>query len=136
MFEKHFHVEIIAPNRVVYKDEVAAVSVPGTVGGFQVLYDHAPLVSSLEVGLIKVRDREGHDILFCTSGGFAEVRDNVMSVLVESAERSEEIDVQRARAARTRAELRLRERKHDVDLVRAEAALRRSLNRLRLAGAV
>jgi F-type H+-transporting ATPase subunit epsilon len=59
-----------------------------------------------------------------------------MVVLVESAERAEEIDVGRAKAARARAEQRLRERRQDVDLVRAEAALRRSMNRLRLAGAV
>lgn len=135
MFEKPFAVEIVAPNRVVYKHEVTAVSVPGAAGGFQVLHSHAPLISSIEVGSIKVRERDGREVLFATSGGFVEVRDNVMVVLVESAERVDQIDVSRAKAARTRAEERLKERGADIDIVRAEAALRRSLNRLRLAGA-
>lgn len=136
MFDKPFAVEIVAPDRVVYKEEVTAVSVPGTVGGFQVLHSHAPLLSSIEIGTIKVRERDGREVVFATGGGFAEMRNNVMVVLVESAERSDAIDVPRAKAARTRAEERLRERRPDIDLVRAEAALRRSLNRLRLAGAV
>jgi len=136
MFDKPFAVEIVAPDRVVYKEQVTAVSVPGTLGGFQVLHSHAPLLSSIEVGVIKVRDQGGRDLLFSTGGGFAEVRDNAMVVLVESAERADEIDVQRARSARERAEQRLRDKGHDVDLVRAEAALRRAMNRLRLAGAV
>ena len=136
MFEKPFAVEIIAPDRVVFKGDVTAVSVPGTMGGFQVLHSHAPLLSSIEVGVVKVREQNGGEILFSTGGGFAETRNNVMVVLVESAERAEEIDVGRAKAARARAEQRLRERRQDVDLVRAEAALRRSMNRLRLAGAV
>jgi F-type H+-transporting ATPase subunit epsilon len=136
MFEKPFAVEIVAPNRVVYKETVTAVSVPGTAGGFQVLHSHAPLLSSIEIGTIKVRERDGREVFFATSGGFAEMRNNVMVVLVESAERADQIDVSRAKAARTRAEERLRHRRADVDVVRAEAALRRSLNRLRLAGAV
>jgi F-type H+-transporting ATPase subunit epsilon len=136
MFEKPFAVEIVAPNRVVYKETVTAVSVPGTAGGFQVLHSHAPLLSSIEVGIIKVRERDGREVLFAASGGFAEMRDNVMVVLVEAAERADQIDVSRAKAARTRAEERLRERRPDIDIVRAEAALRRSLNRLRLAGTV
>jgi len=134
MFEKPFDVEIVAPDRVVFRDQVTAVSFPGTVGGFQVLHSHAPLLSSIVTGLITIKDREGRDHLFATSGGFVEVRNNVVVVLAESAERAEEIDVQRATAARERAEQRLRGKGPDLNAVRADAALCRALNRLRVAG--
>lgn len=134
MFEKPFAVEIVAPDRIVFKDRVTAVSFPGTVGGFQVLHSHAPLLSSIETGPIKIKDLEGRDHLIATSGGFVEVRDNVVVVLAETAERADEIDVRRATAARDRAEQRLRGKAPDLDEVRAEAALRRALNRLRIAG--
>jgi F-type H+-transporting ATPase subunit epsilon len=134
MFDRPFALEIIAPNRVVFHDQVAAVRVPGTQGGFQVLYGHAPLLSSIEVGSVIVKGMDGVDHLFATSGGTVEVRANHMVVLVESAEAPEEIDVDRAVAARKRAEQRLHERGRDIDLMRAEAALHRALNRLRVAG--
>ena len=78
---------------------------------------------------------DGTLLTYATSGGFLEVRDNRVRVLLDTAERVEEIDVERATAARERAERRLRERAADVDVPRAEAALRRALNRLRTARA-
>jgi F-type H+-transporting ATPase subunit epsilon len=74
------------------------------------------------------------DTVYATGGGYLEVRDNKVVVLVESAERPEEIDVERARAARARAEGRLKSHDPSFDAVRAELALARALNRLRLAG--
>ena len=133
MFDKPFRLEIVAPERVVYNDDATSVSAPGVEGGFQVLFNHAPMVSTLDVGQIKVRTTTGSEILFAAGGGFLEVRDNSVVVLVESAERAEEIDVARARAARERAEKRLRERYGSVDLERARLALLRAVNRLRIA---
>jgi F-type H+-transporting ATPase subunit epsilon len=134
MFDKPFALEIVTPDRVVFSGDVAAVRVPGTQGGFQVLYAHAPILSSLEVGEITVKDMAGRDRTYATGGGFAEMRDNHLAVVVESAEVQEEIDVDRARSARERAEARLRTRSEGIDILRAEAALRRALNRLRVAG--
>lgn len=134
MYEKPFVLEIIAPNRVVFEGEATSVSAPGTLGGFQVLFNHAPLLSSLSAGSLKVKDTGGTDTVYATGGGYLEVKDNRVLVLVESAERPEEIDVERARSARARAEERLRSHDPSLDVVRAELALARALNRLRLAG--
>jgi len=133
MFEKPFKLEIISPERVVFSGDVAAVSVPGTSGGFQVLRSHAPLMSSLEVGRITVKAVDGTDMHYATSGGFVEVRDNVMVVTVETVERADKIDVDRARRSRERAQERLAKHAEDIDIVRAEASLLRAMNRLRVA---
>ncbi|MEW6510322.1 MAG: F0F1 ATP synthase subunit epsilon [Bacteroidota bacterium] len=135
MYDKPFALEIISPTRVVFQGQAASVSAPGAMGGFQVLHSHAPLLSALRIGPVKVKDMEGRDTVYATGGGFLEVRQNSVVVLVESAERPEEIDVARAQAARERAERRLKSHDPAVDAARAEAALARALNRLRLAGA-
>jgi F-type H+-transporting ATPase subunit epsilon len=136
MFDKPFKLEIITPSRVAFADDALSVSAPGVEGGFQVLRDHAGLLSSLEPGHMKVLKADGSEVLYATSGGVLEVFDNAVVVLAESAERAEEIDVDRARAAKDRAERRLRERLPEVDVERASMALRRALNRLRVAGTI
>jgi F-type H+-transporting ATPase subunit epsilon len=134
MYERSFQLEIIAPNRVVFDGEATSVSAPGTLGGFQVLFNHAALLSSLDPGPLKVKDPGGADTVYATGGGYLEVRENRVVVLVESAERPEDIDVARARAARDRAAERLKSHDPSFDMIRAELALARALNRLRLAG--
>lgn len=135
MFDKPFRLEIITPSRVAFAEEAVGVSAPGVEGGFQVLRNHAALLSSLEPGRLKVLQVDGSEVSYATSGGVLEVFDNTVLVLAESAERAEEIDVDRARAAKERAEHRLHTHDPDVDVERAEFALRRALNRLRVAGA-
>jgi F-type H+-transporting ATPase subunit epsilon len=134
MYEKSFSLQIISPDRVVFEGNATSVSAPGTVGGFQVLFNHAPLLSALTPGPVKVKSPEGVDRLYATGGGFLEVHDNTVVVLVESAEKPEEIDVARAAAARDRALARLNSSGPTTDARRAEASLQRALNRLRLAG--
>ena len=134
MYERSFSLEIVAPDRVVFQGEATSVTAPGTMGGFQVLFNHAPLLSSLDVGPLKVKNTQGVDTVYATGGGYLEVRENNVVVLVESAEKPEEIDVERARSARARAEGRLKVHDPSLDSVRAELALARALNRLRLAG--
>ena len=133
MYEKPFSLEIIAPNGVIFQGEVTSVGAPGTLGRFQVLFNHAPLLSSLVPGPIHVRGTDGKDTVFASGGGFLEVRDNKVVVLAESAERPDEIDVERARRAKERAELLLRSSDPDVDEIRAQLALARAKNRLRVA---
>lgn len=133
MYERSFQLEIITPERIVLQDEAASLSVPGTAGGFQVLYNHAPLLSTLEIGELKVKDKNGHDTSFSVSGGFVEVRENSVVVLVETAERVGEIDVERAKAAQARAYKRLHEKYENIDHERARVALLRAVNRLRIA---
>lgn len=133
MYEKAFSLEIITPEKIVFHGEVTSLSAPGTLGGFQVLFNHAPMLSSIGVGVLKVKDPAGKDMLYATRGGFVEVRENRAVVLAETAERVDEIDVSRARAALERAKLRLRSTEPGIDIERARAALHRAINRLRLA---
>ena len=132
---KTIHTEILTPFGAAFKGDVVSATLPGTEGSFQVLHNHAALMSSLDTGLITVRDSSGMESLYSVSGGFAEVQGNHVSVLAEAAESKEQIDIERAEEAKRRAEERLGSRKPDVDVKRAEAALRRAINRLRLAGA-
>ena len=131
MFDKPFALEVITPERTVLSAQVVSVGAPGIEGGFQVLFAHAPMLSALETGRVTVRLADGTEQIFATSGGFLEVRDNKVLLLLETAERPQDIDVQRAEAARDRAKERLAHRTADLDVVRAEGALQRALNRLR-----
>jgi F-type H+-transporting ATPase subunit epsilon len=134
MFDKPFKLEIITPSGVAFAGDALSVSAPGVEGGFQVLRDHAALLSSLEPGRMKVLSADGTEALYATSGGVLEVFDNKVVVLAETAERAEEIDIDRARAAKERAERRLRGHDPAIDVDRATMALRKALNRLRVAG--
>ena len=132
-----FHVEIVTPQEKVFEGEVASVTVPGSVGPFQVLVNHAPIVTELEVGDIKVVNGGGEEFYFATSGGFAEMRNNRLSVISDSVETASAIDIQRAESSRIRASERIaagRAHTEQVDIARAEAALARATNRLRVAG--
>ena len=133
MYEKPFKLQIVTPQRIVFQGEATSLSVPGTQGGFQVLYNHAPLVSSLEIGELRVKGVDGRDIIYATSGGFVEVNDNAVVVLAETVEATADIDVQRAKAAEQRASERLHSKKMEIDEERARLALMRALNRLRVA---
>ncbi|RCK71791.1 MAG: ATP synthase epsilon chain [Ignavibacteriae bacterium] len=132
MFDKPFKLEIISPNKVIYRGEAFAFTAPGVTGSFQVLYNHAPLISEIGIGLVKITTTSGEEKKFATSGGFVEVKDNSVVMLAETIEAIEEIDLKRAEAAMERAKKRLRERKPGTDLQRAEIALQRALNRIRL----
>lgn len=133
MADKTFKLEIVTPSRVVFNDSVQSFTVPGTLGSFQVLYNHAPILSSIDIGEVKLVDKMGQAVYYAVSGGFVEVSENKAVILAEAAERSDEIDVARAQAARDRAQKRIKEKKPDTDLDRARAALSRALNRLRVA---
>jgi F-type H+-transporting ATPase subunit epsilon len=133
MAEKTFLLEIVTPRRVVFKGDVTSFSAPGTIGGFQVLYNHAPLLSSLQVGEVRLVPGEGPEQRFATSGGFVEVKENHVVMLGETVERADEIDVERAKAAQGRAQKRLAEKRSDIDFERASVALARALNRLKIA---
>ena len=127
-------VEIRSPEGMVWSGAARTVVVPGTKGSMGILPRHAPLTSSLEVGLTRVTDEAGQAHRFVTGTGLVEVLDDRVEILVGFAERPDQIDVQRAQEAHERAKARLRSRDETVDMVRAEAALQRALQRLRFAG--
>ena len=126
--------ELATPSRLVISAEVDEVVVPGSQGYFGVLPGHAPLLATLGIG--EVTYRVGRDEFHvAVSGGFAEVRNDKVIILADTAERPDEIDVERAERARQRAESRLLGRtEDDVDYLRAMAALLRAQTRLQAAG--
>jgi len=126
------YLEIISPLRIIYNGNILSVTIPGTLGSFQVLKNHAPLLSTFDIGLVKIKESESSTKYFSTGGGTVEVLNNKILVLADSLEAVEDIDVDRAKAAKRRAEERLA-RKSDIDIERARAALARALNRLSLA---
>ena len=134
MADKTFHLEIVTPKRIVFKGEVTSFSAPGVDGGFQVLHSHAPLLASVKIGKVKISAVGGNEVHYAISGGFVEVRENKVILLAETAERADEIDVDRVKAARDRALKRLAEKYPDIDIERAKLALYRALNRLKIAG--
>ena len=133
MTDKTFKLEIVTPRKVVFNGDVTSFSAPGEVGSFQVLINHAPLLSAIKVGEVKLQDTSEKQLRFATSGGFVEVLSNHVVMLAETAERANEIDVKRAESAKTRAEERVEKRADDIDVERAKLALARALNRLRIA---
>ena len=125
-------VEVVTGERVVYEEsDVDMVIAPGADGTLGILPRHAPLVSTLALGEMRVKKAGLEESLF-VAGGFIEVAHDQVRVLADTAERSEEIDLARAQAARDRAEARVANRTSEIDLMRAEASLRRSVVRLRI----
>jgi F-type H+-transporting ATPase subunit epsilon len=131
---KTFEAKILTPDGPVFKGMVESINLPGTQGNFQVLANHAALMSALDTGEIRINDGSKKDILFAVSVGFVEVNENQVTILAESAESPDRIDLQRAIEAKKRAEERLKATNDDsIDHIRAEAALKRAINRLNLA---
>lgn len=125
--------EVVTPERVVLRTRAEFVALPGLAGEFGVLRNHAPLIAGLGVGVLRYGAWQGEKRRLFISGGCAEVSDNRVVVMANAAETAEEIDIARARAAKERAERRLRHRAENIDLHRAELALQRALHRLRAA---
>lgn len=130
--ENALQLEVVTPDKQVVSQTVDYVSAPGTEGEFGVLPHHVNLLSALAIGSLHFTAGGKTQHVF-VSGGFADVSDNKVTVLAESAETAEDIDQARAQAARERAEKRLAARDEKVDAHRAEASLQRALTRLSLA---
>ena len=131
---KEIYIEIITPSKTGYKGEVKSITVPGKMGSFQVLFNHAPLMSTFDIGVIKIVDTGNQVHLFATGGGTVEVMENKTLLLAESLENPNDIDVARAEEAKKRAEARMKNLyNEEVDFVRAEAALQRAVNRITIA---
>lgn len=131
MAEKTQRLEVVTPEKKLFSEDVRFVVVPGVVGELGILPDHVALMSGLKVGVMRVQ-QEGKTFKMAVNGGFVEVRNSRVTVLADSAERSDQIDRDRAEAAKTRAEQRLAAKSPDIDVRRAEMALQRALNRLKV----
>jgi F-type H+-transporting ATPase subunit epsilon len=123
--------DIVTAERQVFSDDVDVVVAPGIEGEMAILPHHAPLMTTLKLGELRVR-KGGEELSLAVTGGFLEVRPDRITILADAAERSEEIDIARAEAAKRRAEERLSHLGAGVDGARAEAALRRAMIRIKV----
>ena len=125
--------EIVTPERMTFAGAVEEVTIPGTEGEFGVLKGHAPLLSAVDFGELSfIRDHQ--KIRYAVHTGYAEVSSSKVTVLVESAERADQIDLERARQARTKAEEKLTKlSKEDAEFEKARLALIRAITRLNVA---
>src|SRR3954451_22789032 len=126
--------EIVTPERLAFSEDVDSVQVPGIDGELGILPHHAPLVSLLGVGELRIR-KGGQEELFAVAGGFLQVRPDKVVVMAETADLASEIDLERAQAARREAEQGLEaSRGRDAsDLASARGALQEALMRIRVA---
>jgi len=125
--------DIVTAEREVYAEDVDVVIAPGVEGQLGILPHHAPLMTTLQAGELRVR-KGGEEVSMAISGGFLEVRPDRVVVLADTAERAEEIDIARAEEAKQRARERLSEKQVvGADEARVEASLRRALIRLKVA---
>jgi F-type H+-transporting ATPase subunit epsilon len=123
--------DIVTPYGHVFTDEVDEIIASGSEGEFGVLPDHAPFLTTIKVGMLtyKKGSETGH---FFVNWGYAEVGPDKVTILADSAERSEDIDVERAKAHLERTEARLKQ-EEELDEARATAAIERSLMRVQIA---
>jgi F-type H+-transporting ATPase subunit epsilon len=127
-----FQLEIVTPEKLVVKDQAEEMQIPGKNGYLGILPGHAPLISELSVGQISYRNGNQTHYL-CVAWGFAEVLPDKVTILAETAERGEDVDCERARKAKERAEQRLSSGDPEVDVPRAQDALARANARLEAA---
>ena len=124
--------EIVTAERVVYSEDVDVLVAPGVDGELGVLPRHAPLLTMLKPGEIRVV-KDDEESFIAVSGGFLEVLGNSVTILADTAEHASEIDIERSEEALRRAQERVAASVSDADLERAVASMRRSQARLRVA---
>ena len=127
------HLEIVTPERLAYEDDVDIVVVPGIEGELGILPHHAPLITTLGVGELRIR-KGGAEESFAIIGGFLQVRPDKVVVMAETADLASDIDLERAQQARREAERALETAANEpADLAAARASLQQALLRIRVA---
>jgi F-type H+-transporting ATPase subunit epsilon len=127
---KTISVSVVTPDGPVYESDVEMVSTKAQSGELGILAGHIPMVAPLEIGVVRLKNGSSTEFV-AVSGGFLEVRPDKVTILAQSAEKSSDIDAERALRAKERAEQRLRDNQQaSIDARRAELALQRAINRL------
>jgi F-type H+-transporting ATPase subunit epsilon len=133
MAEKKFRLEVIAPDRIFYSDEVDMVEYNTTEGEVGVYANHIPMTQIIAPGEMIITESESSKKHAALHTGFVEIEENKVTILTEAVEWPEDIDVKRAEEAKIRAERRLTSTSGEADILRAELALKRALLRLSMA---
>ncbi|MGM9926183.1 MAG: F0F1 ATP synthase subunit epsilon [Bacillus sp. (in: firmicutes)] len=126
---KTIEVNVVTPNGPIYNGEVEMVSTKAQSGELGILPGHIPMVAPLRIGAVRLK-KGGNTEYVAVSGGFLEVRPDKITILAQTAELAEHIDIARAMAAKDRAERRMQDKQASIDAGRAELALKRAINRI------
>ncbi|MFO7846026.1 MAG: ATP synthase F1 subunit epsilon [Balneolaceae bacterium] len=94
--EKTFKAQVLTPEGSKFDGDIVSITVPGASGNFQMLYNHAPIISALDVGQVDIRKSDDSEITYAVSGGFVEMNENQVTLLAERAVSPEDIDVSKA----------------------------------------
>lgn len=127
---KTMHLDVITPDKKAFSGEVKFVVVRTELGELGILPRHADLVAALEIAPLRIDLSDGTRQFMANFGGFMEIKNNVITIVTPNCELPDEIDEDRAKRAKARAEERLKSRNADIDFHRAELALQRSLLRI------
>ena len=127
-----YHLTIVTPEKIFYEEDVSSIIAPGSEGYLGVLTDHAPLITALIPGKLDIRNKKNEEKVFALNGGFLEVYKNKVTILADSIESPEQIDLERAQSAVERAEKRLKSKSPEIDVNRASQAMLRALNRIKI----
>ena len=128
-----FPLELVTPERLLFSEEVQAIRAPGVEGSLGVQAGHAPLLTELITGLIKVTLADGREAYIATSGGFLQVNKEKVIILADTAELSEEIDIERAKASAAKARQLLEVPGSNIDAEELRLSVERAQNRIRVA---
>ena len=131
--EKFFELEIISPDRIFYQGKASMVELNTSEGEIGVYKNHIPLTTILVPGIVTITEASGKKEA-AVHAGFIEILKEKITILAEIAEWPEEIDTNRAKEAKVRAERRIQTHPSDINVTRAEMALRKALIRIELAG--
>lgn len=134
MDNPEFNLDVVTLKRTIFSGAVETVTAPGSLGYFGILRGHTPFVSSLQPGILTFVPSRGEKTTMAISGGFLSTDGTQVIVLADAAESPDEIDSDRARASRDRAQKRLAESPQDLDRDRAKKSLARASARLKAAG--
>ena len=133
---KTLSIRVIGPDRVIFEGHAASIQYPGGDGLYGILPGHAPMITTVEPGLLRIKDESGNQDVIALARGFVSITDNQIEFAVDAGELATEIDIERAEEAASRARERIQagiSGPEEVDLVRAQYALLRAIARMHAA---
>lgn len=125
------HVDIVSAEAAIFSGPATMVFVPGVMGELGILPRHAPLLTKIKPGEVRVKTEDGNEEFYYVSGGMLEIQPHVVTVLADTAARAKDIDEAAAQAAKQRAEQALKDKKGEIDLAEAEAQLAEAIAQLK-----
>ncbi len=133
MSDKTLFLEIISPSKIIFSGKINSVSVPGEIGNFQILYNHAPIISTLTIGEIKFITESNETFRFATNGGFVMVLKNRVTIVSDSLIKSTDIDVKEVERELSKFKEEIKEKRKKGNVENLEMLIAQLENKIRVA---